>query len=183
MINVCITDVQKRSQTLYTAPCNGVVSHGAQIGGLPVFANHTRKKQMCPRTSRIVRHFMHAHLHGKPQLMQVAYAPDEPWLFWLQEKPEDPQFEAHAGSGIFLVYLWLHTHPPYLHIKREITLMSLTANLIWYKIKADDFLSLLTNGMSRCQRSPPNLQLICRAIFWVTLRSFCCWAIVLAMMT
>ena len=29
--------------------------------------------------------------------MQVAYVPDKPWLFWLREKPEDPQFEPHAG--------------------------------------------------------------------------------------
>ena len=29
--------------------------------------------------------------------MQVTYAPDEPWLFWLRERPEDPQFETHAG--------------------------------------------------------------------------------------
>ena len=28
--------------------------------------------------------------------MQVTYAPDEPQLFWLREKPEDPQYEPHA---------------------------------------------------------------------------------------
>ena len=37
------TDIQGRSQTWYTAPCNGVVSGGAQIGGIQVFADHTRK--------------------------------------------------------------------------------------------------------------------------------------------
>ena len=37
------TDTQGRSQTSYTAPCNGAVSHGAQIGGLWVFDDHTRK--------------------------------------------------------------------------------------------------------------------------------------------
>ena len=29
--------------------------------------------------------------------MQLTYAPDEPPLFLLQEKPEDPQIEPHAG--------------------------------------------------------------------------------------
>ena len=31
------------------------------------------------------------------QYMQLTYAPDEPRLFLLREKPEDPQFEPHAG--------------------------------------------------------------------------------------
>ena len=39
------TDIQWRSQTSYTAPCNGVVNHWAQIGGLRVFADHTRKNK------------------------------------------------------------------------------------------------------------------------------------------
>ena len=30
--------------------------------------------------------------------MQVTYAPDEPLLFWLWEKPKDPQFVPHAGT-------------------------------------------------------------------------------------
>ena len=29
--------------------------------------------------------------------MQMVYALDELRLFWLREKPEDPQFEPHAG--------------------------------------------------------------------------------------
>ena len=29
--------------------------------------------------------------------MQLTYAPDEPQLFLLREKPEDPQIEPHAG--------------------------------------------------------------------------------------
>ena len=29
--------------------------------------------------------------------MQLTYVPDEPRLFLLREKPEDPQFEPHAG--------------------------------------------------------------------------------------
>lgn len=37
--------------------------------------------------------------------------------------------------------------------------------------------------MSRAQSSPPSLQLICSAIFWVTLRSLFCCEIVLALIT
>ena len=33
------TDVHQRSHTSYTTPCNGVVSHGAQFGGLYDFAD------------------------------------------------------------------------------------------------------------------------------------------------
>ena len=42
MINSQISDIQGRSQTLYTTLCNDVVSHGAQIEGVWVFADHTR---------------------------------------------------------------------------------------------------------------------------------------------
>ena len=36
-------DIYWRSRTSYTTPCNGIVNHGAQIGDLRVFADHTRK--------------------------------------------------------------------------------------------------------------------------------------------
>ena len=39
-ILVLDTDIHPRSQISYTALCNGVISHGAQIGGLRVFADH-----------------------------------------------------------------------------------------------------------------------------------------------
>ena len=71
----------------YTAPCNGVVSHGAQFsvfGLLPTARS---------RSQRVMQHFTSACCTLRPQYMQVTYASDEPWLFWLQEKPKDPQFE------------------------------------------------------------------------------------------
>ena len=40
-----LIDIHQRSQTSYTTPCNGVISHGAQFGGLRVFANHTCKNK------------------------------------------------------------------------------------------------------------------------------------------
>ena len=39
-------DKHQRSPTSYTALCNGVVSHGAQFGGLWIFADLACKKQM-----------------------------------------------------------------------------------------------------------------------------------------
>ena len=52
LISAKLTDIQGRSQTSYTAPCNGVVSHGAQIGGLRVFADHTHKNKRKANASR-----------------------------------------------------------------------------------------------------------------------------------
>ena len=44
---VCYPQIYKprRSQTSYTAPCNGVISHGTQIGDLWFFADHIRKNK------------------------------------------------------------------------------------------------------------------------------------------
>ena len=102
---------------MYTAQCNGVLSQGVQTGGLRVFADHTRKKQMENKCTHnlcapcdVLRIF---NFTLRLQYMQVAYAPDEPLLFWLREKLEDPKFEPTcwdkngAGSGISLVYLWI----------------------------------------------------------------------------
>ena len=36
-ISVSTTDIEKRSQNSYTAPCNGDVSHGPPIGGIRGF--------------------------------------------------------------------------------------------------------------------------------------------------
>ena len=62
-VTVTLTGIQRRSQTLYTNLCNGMVSHGAQIGGLQVFADHMQK-QTHPRSSQTVRHLTHAYLHA-----------------------------------------------------------------------------------------------------------------------
>ena len=51
------TDMQQRYQASYTAPSYGVVSHGAQFGGLWVFADHTRKQTQnkCAHDLRVLR--------------------------------------------------------------------------------------------------------------------------------
>ena len=48
----------------------------------------------------------------RSRYMHVTYAPYEPWLFWLREKPKDPLIQPHAGNKMAqvlgsLVYLWL----------------------------------------------------------------------------
>ena len=52
-----------------TAVCNGVVSHGAQIGGLQVFADHTHKNKCKTNASMIfachMRPFTHVYLHAQ----------------------------------------------------------------------------------------------------------------------
>ena len=49
------TDMEGRSQTSYTTPCNGVVNHGAPIGGIRVLTDHSRdnkRKQKAAWSSR-----------------------------------------------------------------------------------------------------------------------------------
>ena len=88
------TEMQGRSQTSYTSPCNGVVSHGSQIGGLRVFADHARKNKSKAKASTIFSRSVALYscfiFTLRPQKMQATYAPDEPRLFWLREKPEHP---------------------------------------------------------------------------------------------
>ena len=47
--------------------CNGVVSHGAQIGGLQAFADHTQKlmQNKCVLSTRALRLFTHIYLHAQ----------------------------------------------------------------------------------------------------------------------
>ena len=58
--SVHCTDIQGRSQTSYTALCNGVFSHGAQIVGLWVFLTmdaKTNAKPMCTLSLSAVLRF------------------------------------------------------------------------------------------------------------------------------
>ena len=50
---VHFTDIERRSQTSYTAPCNRVVSHGALIGGVWVFEDHTGRNKRKQNASMI----------------------------------------------------------------------------------------------------------------------------------
>ena len=44
---------KKEIPELYTAPCNGIVSHGPSIGGILVFADHTRGNKRKQNASTI----------------------------------------------------------------------------------------------------------------------------------
>ena len=100
-----------------TASCNGVVNHGAQIGVfrfLPTTHVKTDAKQMRPRSLHAVPHFMHVYLPAQTAVdagdihtwqTMVILITGKTWrhpiwaLCWDQNGP---------GSGISLVYLWIH---------------------------------------------------------------------------
>ena len=103
--------IKGRSQTSYIALCNGVISHWAQIGGLRVFANHTRKhKRKNNITITIFAHRV-AFYACSSSRMQVTY--ESAQVFFIAVKTRRPPLWAPcrnrngAGSGIFLVYLWI----------------------------------------------------------------------------
>ena len=116
-------DIHGRSQTSYTptSPCNGIGSHGAQIGDLRAFADHTRKNKCNTNAPTIFARgaafYSHLSLPSDRQLMQVAYALEELWWFWLWEKNlKTPQFEPHARIKMaqvlgFLVYIYVWVAP------------------------------------------------------------------------
>ena len=117
---VLVIAIYRRSQTSYTAPCNGDVSHGAQIGDLRLFTDHARKNNAKPmhlRSLRTVRYFTRV-LSSRSDRSRCTW-----WtaVISITGKPEDPQFERKtwrppiwapcqekngAGSGISSVFLW-----------------------------------------------------------------------------
>ena len=115
---VISTGIQGRSQTLYTALCNGVISHGAQIRGLQVSADHTRKNK-CSQNQCL------QNLHPLCSVLDVFYLHAQTAVYagdictWrtvvilISGKPRSrPPIWAPCrgkngpGSGISLVYLW-----------------------------------------------------------------------------
>ena len=87
------TDTERRSQNSYTAPCNGVVNHGALIRGIWIFVDHKRviKCRQNASTTFVLCALFHACLSSHSD--HSADAPDESQIFWSQEKPEHPQVE------------------------------------------------------------------------------------------
>ena len=68
---------------------------------------HTQKinaKQMRSRSSRALRRFARVYFHVQSRYMQATYAPDEPWQFWLGDKPEDSVIHPH--SRINMAQVW-----------------------------------------------------------------------------
>ena len=110
---VSFIDIHRRSRTSYIAPFNGVVSHGAQIGGLRVFADHTHKINAPTIFARRAMFYAflsscsdrgrcrwHTHLmnHG-----YFDYGKNPKTPIWAPYRNKDG-----AGSGISGVYLLYH---------------------------------------------------------------------------
>ena len=102
----------QRYQTSNTAPCSGVVSHGAQFGGLRVFTDHTRK-QMRSRSLCAVQHFTHAWLHAQTAVHAGNIRTWRTTIILTTGKTRRPlnwapcRDQNGTGSGISGVYLWM----------------------------------------------------------------------------
>ena len=81
------TDLDQRSQTCYTAPCIGVVSHGALTGGVRVFIEHTFRKhnKMSPRSLLAFQCLPHVYLHAltTANAGNICTWQIQSWLFWI----------------------------------------------------------------------------------------------------
>ena len=75
------TDIHGTSQTSYTAPCNGIVSYGAQTGSLRVFADYSQKQTQNKCVHNLCKRLVFVNLHAQTAVDAVTYPPDEPWLF------------------------------------------------------------------------------------------------------
>ena len=71
------TDIERRAQNFHTAPCNGIISHGAPIWGIQAFADHTRCNKHKENVSTVFTHFAHVYFHTQT----AVHAPDESRLF------------------------------------------------------------------------------------------------------
>ena len=91
--SVKATDIERRSRNSYTTPSYGVVSHGALIEGIRVFADHTRGNRRKQKASMISTHHTAFQACLPSRSNRSTYAPDESRLFWSEEKPEYPHFE------------------------------------------------------------------------------------------
>ena len=69
----------ERSQNSCTALCNG---HGAPIGSIQVFTNHTRGNKGKQKASTIFARFAAFHMRLSSRSDCSTYTSDESWLFW-----------------------------------------------------------------------------------------------------
>ena len=102
------TDIKRRSRNSYTAQCNGVISHGAPIGGIWVFVEHTwkqTKSKMHPRSPHMVRRVTHVYLYAQTALTNHGYFdrgrnPNTPK--WSPNQCWDKDGAASVISGLYL---------------------------------------------------------------------------------
>ena len=52
---------------------------------------------MRPQSLRAMRHFMRVYIHAQTAVDAGDICTWRTMVIWLREKPEDPQFEPHAG--------------------------------------------------------------------------------------
>ena len=96
----------KASKISYTAPCNGIVTHGAQIWGLQVLP-----KQMCPQSLRDVRHFTCVYLQAQTAVDADDICTWRTTVILITGKAGRPSIWAPcqnkngAASGISLIYV------------------------------------------------------------------------------
>ena len=97
-ISVSPTDLDRRSRTSYTAPCNDVVSHGAPIGGIRVFADHTRGNRHKQKSVHNLRVAFHAWLSSRSDRSKCRWHTHltNHGYFDHMENPEYCQLEPHA---------------------------------------------------------------------------------------
>ena len=95
-----LADIQGRSQTSYAALCNGVVSHGLKLrvfGFLPT-THKNRAKQIFPRFSRTLRHFMSIYLQAQTAVDDLDIVTSWTQLFSLLGKtPNTPNSSLMLG--------------------------------------------------------------------------------------
>ena len=82
------------------------VTHGAQIGGIRIFADHTLEIKRKQNVSTIFSHRAAFYACLSSRSDRSTYAPDESRLLWWREKPEYPQFEPHRSIEVIYV-IWL----------------------------------------------------------------------------
>ena len=108
-----LTGIKGSSQTSFSTPCNGIVSHGAQIGGsLPTTYCKTNAKHMCKWSSCSVQHFMH-YLHN--QITEIAGDIHTWWSMIIlimkrnrRKETEDPMY-LHFPHMISVTHSWIKT--------------------------------------------------------------------------
>ena len=110
------TDIERRSQNSYTAPCNVTVSHGPPIGGTGVLPpphaeTNVNKTLIFTRSATF-----HACLSSHSD--RSTYAPDKSWLplivgkTWISLIGALCRDKDGAGSGISSLYLWAKPKAP-----------------------------------------------------------------------
>ena len=101
-------------QTSNTALCNGIISHGAQFGGLWVFADHTKANAQSMHPWSFTRVLSSSSDHNRCSDIGTWRTADT--LINLKIPNSSPMPDKNgAGSGISGVYLWIYYIFVWLH--------------------------------------------------------------------